>query len=172
MASLIAGNEVKCLTLVGRRIWPLDDLKKQILKDNSDVVINVTTDTKAVEKADFIIAATMSGEILIRSEHIKKNAFLLDITQPGNVSKDIKSRRDIHYIKGGFVKIPGIKFNINTGMPGEVIFACLAETILISMTKRYSNYFLGKIREEQVREISNMVGKTDFVPYMMEINDF
>lgn len=168
VASLLARNGVKCLTLIGRRISPLDDLKKQILKDNPDVVINVSADTRAVEKADFIIVATMSSEVVIRSEHIRKNTLILDITQPENVSKDIKGRWDIHYIKGGLVKIPGIKFDCDFSLPGEVVFACLAETILLSMKQRYDNYFLGKIKQEQVREINKLVGETDFIPYTIE----
>jgi predicted amino acid dehydrogenase len=65
----------------------------------------------------------------LTSGDLRKNALIIDVSQPPNLSSDVcQERPDLHRIDGGFVDFPAT-IQI-PGMPPGKIFACIAEVMM------------------------------------------
>jgi len=119
--------------LIGPRKEKLLELEKKI-----QGVFEITTELKTKE-ADIIITATSHPAALLQSSHLRKNAIIVDVSQPPNLTQDVcKKRPDIHRIDGGYVDFPK-DFHI-PGFPTGKIFACIAEAIMQGRENEYCNH--------------------------------
>ena len=61
-------------------------------------------------------------------------------------------------------KVPGnVDFHFDFGFPPQTSFACMAETMILALEKRYENFTLGrKLTIEQIDTISQLARKHDF----------
>lgn len=85
--------------------------------------------------ADLVLVATNSTERFIQPALLKTGAIVCDISRPANVSLDIaNSRPDVLVIDGGIVEAPG-RPNLGSrfGIPQDLAYACMAETMLLSL---------------------------------------
>ena len=121
--------------LIGRKQRKLEELGNQ-LSDNITLSTELKTNT-----ADVVITATNHPSALLNSEDLKKNAFVIDIAQPSNVSFDLcQKRTDIVRIDGGYVSLPK-KFKVNIpGYPQGRIFSCISEVIMQALENDRSNH--------------------------------
>jgi fatty aldehyde-generating acyl-ACP reductase len=73
-------------------------------------------------------------------------------------------RKDVLVIEGGVVEVPGdVNFNFNFGFPPGTAYACMAETMILALEKRYVSYTLGRdLTIEQVEEIDRLAKKHGF----------
>jgi hypothetical protein len=62
------------------------------------------------------------------------------------------------------VEVPGpVEFNFNFGLPRKTALACMAETMILALEKRYESYTLGKsITVEMLKEMSALAQKHGF----------
>ena len=68
-------------------------------------------------------------------------------------------------IDGGLVQAPGtgVQFNFDFGFPPGLVYACMAETMVLAMEGRYESFTLGReITAKQVQEIEAMADKHGF----------
>jgi len=67
-------------------------------------------------------------------------------------------------IDGGMVDVPGsVDFHFNFGFPPGKSYACMAETIALTLEGRFGDYTLGKhITREHVDEITAIAEKHGF----------
>jgi hypothetical protein len=67
-------------------------------------------------------------------------------------------------IDGGMVDVPGpVDFHFNFGFPQGKVYACMAETIALTLEGRFEDYTLGKhISRERVEEIGLIAKKHGF----------
>lgn len=119
--------------LIGRREEKLKELQNR-LSGNIEISTNIQT-----EKSDVIVTATSHPSSLLKSNHLKKNAIIVDISQPPNISKNVcLIRKDIHRIDGGLVN-----WNLNIEMPilakGKIL-SCIAEVIMQALEDDRNNY--------------------------------
>ena len=87
------------------------------------------------------------------------------MARPRNVSREVASKRkDVLVIEGGVIKVPGnVDFHFDFGFPPQTSFACMAETMILALEKRYENFTLGrKLTIEQIDTISQLARKHDF----------
>jgi len=101
----------------------------------------------------------------VQPEHLKPGAVVCDIARPRDVSKRVAEERDdVLVIEGGAVAVPGepnIEFNF--GFPPGMVYACMAETMLLALEGRTGDYSLGAdLRQEQVEEMSALGRKHGF----------
>ncbi|MBB4000679.1 semialdehyde dehydrogenase [Aureimonas pseudogalii] len=128
--------------LVARNQTRLERLAKEICCDHLDV--STSTDMTSVRDADLIVLLTSSTEALLRSEHLKKGAVVLDDTVPRNTSLDIvKLRPDVTIVDGGLVEIPGARLTGPIGLPSGLAYACLAETMLLALDGHDGHFSIG-----------------------------
>jgi predicted amino acid dehydrogenase len=154
--SKILVPQFKHSILVGRKIEKFENLEK-ILEGNFET----TTDLKTKD-SDIIITATSHPSALLKSNHIKKNTIVIDVSQPPNLSyKVCELRKDIHRIDGGYVSLPkNINFQI-PGNPKRKIFSCIAEVIMQARENDRKNY-IGTIDIKHLRKTENWGEKYGF----------
>jgi predicted amino acid dehydrogenase len=144
------------LILVARRRERLDTLADRLRAAGSPPV-TVTSDVRsAVGKADVVITVSSATDVLIQPEDIRAGAVVCDVARPRNVSRMVYERRnDVLVIDGGVIEVPGpVDFGLDFGFPPATCEACMAETILLALERRYDDYTLGpEIDLAKVEEI-------------------
>ncbi len=152
----ILAKEVRFLTLAARNGTKLEWLAGQIMR-HTGLAVRVTSNTKAALKtADIIIAVTSAVDSIIEAEDLKPGAIVCDVARPRNVSRTVAELRDdILVIEGGIVEVPGqVDFGMHFGFPAGTAYACMAETMILALEKRYENFTLG--RELTVRQVETI----------------
>lgn len=91
-------------------------------------------DNSRIINADAIILTTTSPGSIISSEMLKRNAIVIDVAQPPNMSQEVCDQRsDILRVSGGIMSIPGINLGFDMRLSRGTAFACLTETILTAL---------------------------------------
>lgn len=156
VANLVAGSNCPNLILVGRTPEHLEKLKSSLLKLDCSDKITVTNDISKIRNSLIVIVATSAPGALIHSEHLRRNAIVYDITQPQNVSYNVvKERTDVTLIDGGLIKVPNVNLNFKIGLPHGVVFACLAETMILAGANRFDNFSLGEVNTNNFEFMKN-----------------
>ena len=152
----ILAKKVRYLSLAARNEAKLEKLSGQILR-STGLAVKVTANTKAALKAaDIVIAVTSAVDSIIEPEDLKPGAIVCDVARPRNVSRRVAEiRNDVLVIEGGVVEVPGkVDFGLNFGFPAGTAYACMAETMILALEKRYENYTLG--RDLTVRQVETI----------------
>jgi len=143
--------------LIGRRKPKLQELREKIKED-----VKTTTELKT-QDADVIVTATNHSTALLSSHHLKKNAIVVDVSQPPNLSYDVcQQRPDIIRVDGGFVDLPDeYDFQI-PGIPKRKIFSCVAEIFMQAMENEKKNH-VGAIDLTHLHRTEKWAKKYGFV---------
>ena len=161
----ILARDVRYLTLLARNRQRLDNLAKRILRE-SGLAVKISQDVKeAVKQADVIITVTGSAEAVIDVLDLKPGAVVCDVARPRDVSKRAAAlRKDVLVIEGGVVDVPGdVEFGFNFGFPPRTSYACMAETMLLALEKRFEPFTLSRdLSVAQVDEITRLADKHGF----------
>lgn len=161
----ILAKEVRYMTLVARNESRLEKLSAQIMRATG-LAVRVTANTKvALKSADIIIAVTSAVDSLIEPNDLKAGAVVCDVARPRNVARSVAAERnDVLVIEGGIVEIPGtVDFGLNFGFPPGTAYACMAETMLLSLDKCYQNFTIGRdITVKQIEKIMQLAQKHNF----------
>lgn len=121
--------------LIGRRENKLKELENKI-KGRFETATNLQT-----EKADVIVTATSHPTALLKSEHLKDNVIVVDVSQPPNLSLEVcQKRTDICRIDGGFVDVPSDFSILIPALPKGKIFSCVAEVIMQAMENEHKHH--------------------------------
>ncbi len=141
--------------LIGRRKEKFKALEKNIKGDFE------TTDELKTKEANVIVTATSHPDALLQSGHLMKDAIVVDVSQPPNLSYDVcRQRPDIHRIDGGLVEFP-VPIVI-PGMPPQKNFACIAEVIMQAMENERKNH-VGSIDLHHLRRTEQWAEKYGFL---------
>lgn len=108
------------------------------------LVITTEIDTY-LPQADLVVTATSSTEDLVTPQNLKIGAAVCDLSRPPNVSRAVKEARpDVLVIDGGVVAVPGRPdLGWNFGFEQGLAYACMAETMLLGLSKRYEDTSIG-----------------------------
>jgi fatty aldehyde-generating acyl-ACP reductase len=161
-AQLLA-RYVPQLVLIGRQKARLQEVQRRV--EARGVVANVSTDLAAVRQADIVLTVTSATEPIIEPGHLKTGAIVCDVARPRNVSRCVAEQRDdVLVIEGGVVDVPGEPdLGFNFGFPPGKAYACMAETMILTMEGRYECYTIGKeISLERVDEIAQLAARHGF----------
>lgn len=163
--SKILARDNKYLMLIARREEKLKELAGE-LRNTYNVQVEIDTElNKLLPQADIVVTVSSSVDSLIDVNLLKSGAIVCDIARPRDVAEEIAVKRDdILVIDGGIVEVPGdVQFNLNFGFPKGTSYACMAETMILSLEGKYENYSLGaELDLEKVIEISNLADKHGF----------
>lgn len=158
-------REAKYLTLVSRNKEKLKILSQKILEETGTAVHITDNVESALNKGDIIITVTSSVDTVIDPKHIKKGAIICDVARPRDVSMEVaRKRRDVLVIDGGIVKLPGkVDFGFNFGFPENTCYACMAETMLLTLENKMECFSLGREMElEKIDRINKMAEENHF----------
>jgi predicted amino acid dehydrogenase len=152
-----AADEV---TLVSPETAKLLALKESILHETPDakVVLSSTADTY-IAAMDMIVTATSgAGKKVLDIMKVKPGCVITDVARPLDLpASEVAKRPDVLVIESGEILLPGDVKMKNIGLPKNVAYACLAETIVLALEGRFENFTVGRAIEwEKVREIYQM----------------
>ncbi len=156
--------DVKRMLLVARQQEGLEQVKGKLLRAGCND-ISVSTKVSDIREAEVVVTVTSSGGNLVRPEHLRQGAVVCDVSRPRDVSfKVTQARDDVLVIDGGLVKVPGaVDFAFDYGLPADMTFGCIAETMTLAFEGRFEDYSVGKdLPLKQVQEIGNLAAKHGF----------
>lgn len=161
--SQLLSLDVGKMIVVGRRKDATEAVREVCEVNHAEVV--ASTQMKDIYEADLVLTVTSAIDAVIEPEHLKPGAVVLDVARPRDVSGRVaKERNDVLVIEGGMVEVPGdqINFNFDFGFPERKVFACMAETIALSLEGRYEDYTIGHDLElsriQDIKEIASRHG--------------
>ena len=141
----------------GRNTAKLLALKESILKETPDVTVHISTRAdKDIEKMDVIVTATSgAGKKVLDITRVKPGCVITDVARPLDLSpEDVAKRPDVLVIESGEILLPGNPEMKDIGLPHQVAYACLAETIVLALEGRFESFTVGReIEWKKVREI-------------------
>jgi len=112
-----------------------------------------------------ILTVTSAIHDVIRPEFLQPGSVVCDVARPRDVSAMVaRARDDILVIDGGMVDVPGsVDFHFNFGFPPGKAYACMAETMALTLEGRFEDYTLGRhLTRERVDEIDGIAAKHGF----------
>jgi predicted amino acid dehydrogenase len=135
-------------------------LKGSILKETPDAKLFLSASTdRDIAAMDMIVTATSgAGKKILDIMKVKPGCVITDVARPLDLPPDeVAKRPDVLVIESGEIQLPGDVSMKNIGLPKNVAYACLAETIVLALEGRFENFTVGRsIEWEKVREIYRM----------------
>jgi predicted amino acid dehydrogenase len=145
------------LWLVSPETAKLLALKHDIERQHPRAKIYVAaTPNHALRDMDLIVTATSgAGKRVLDIMEVKPGCVITDVARPLDLSaEDVARRPDVLVVESGEVRLPGEVQMRGIGLPPGVVYACLAETIVLALEGRYETFTVGReIEWEKVKEI-------------------
>jgi predicted amino acid dehydrogenase len=145
------------LYLVSPETAKLLSLKDSILKETPDARLFLSARAdKDIAGMDMIVTATSgAGKKVLDIMKVKPGCVITDVARPLDLPpEEVVKRPDVLVIESGEIELPGDVKMKNIGLPKNLAYACLAETIVLALEGRFENYTVGRAIEwEKVREI-------------------
>jgi len=163
VAQLLASHMGRTL-LVGRNQERLDLMAGRVAVTASSEAAS-TTDIDEIRRADTVVAVTSSGGAMLQPDMLKTGAVVCDVSRPRDVSwQTSQSRDDVLVFDGGLVTVPGaVDFGFDYGLPPQMTFGCMAETMVLTFEGVFEDYSLGKdLTLGQIQQIDGMADKHGF----------
>jgi hypothetical protein len=144
--------------LAGRTLSKLDELKASILKETPDAKVFTTIDyNDLLSDMDMIVTSTSgAGKEILDIMKVKPGCVITDVARPLDLpAEDVAKRPDVLVIESGEIDLPTkVKGLKSIGLPPNVVYACLAETIVLALEGRFEVFTVGRDTEwEKVKEI-------------------
>jgi predicted amino acid dehydrogenase len=143
--------------LVSPETAKLLSVKESILKETPDAKLFLSSRAdKDIAEMDMIVTATSgAGKKILDIMKVKPGCVITDVARPLDLPpSEVAKRPDVLVIESGEILMPGEVKMKNIGLPKNVAYACLAETIVLALEGRFENFTVGRnIEWEKVREI-------------------
>lgn len=146
------------VVIAARDLKKLEELKKSILKDTPDAKITCSNDyDDLLADMDMIVTSTSgAGKKILDITKVKPGCVITDVARPLDLPpEEVAKRPDVLVIESGEIELPTkVKGMKSIGLPPNVIYACLAETIVLALEGRFEVFTIGRDTEwEKVKEI-------------------
>ncbi len=152
------------MLLIGRRRGPLEIMAEKVLVAGCDEA-KISTNVNDIREAEVVVTVTSAGGNLVKPEMLRRGAIVCDVSRPRDVSWQVAhARRDVLVLDGGLVRVPGqVNFGFDYGLPPELTYGCLAETIALTLEGKFEDYSVGKdLSLAQVQHIDALATKHGF----------
>jgi predicted amino acid dehydrogenase len=155
-ARLLAVAEAR-LWLVSPESAKLLALKSTIEREHPGTEVHIAaTPDEALPEMDLIVTATSgAGKRVLDIMSVKPGCVITDVARPLDLSaEDVARRPDVLVIESGEIELPGDVEMRDIGLPKNVVYACLAETVVLALEGRFESFTVGRnIEWEKVKEI-------------------
>ena len=136
-------------------------LKADIERENPRAKVFVAASPdENIGDMDVIVTATSgAGKKILDIMRVKPGAVITDVARPLDLSaEDVGKRPDVLVIESGEIELPGENIKMgDIGLPDGIVYACLAETVVLALEGRYETFTIGRnIEWEKVKEIYKM----------------
>lgn len=154
----------RLLAVAGARLWLVSPesakllaLKAVIEKEHPGVEVHIAaTPDESLPEMDLIVTATSgAGKRVLDIMAVKPGCVITDVARPLDLSaEDVAKRPDVLVIESGEIELPGDVQMRDIGLPKNVAYACLAETVVLALEGRFESFTVGRnIEWEKVKEI-------------------
>ena len=91
-------------------------------------------------------------------------AVVCDLSRPRNISREtVKDRPDVLVIDGGLISLPGRPYIGPYGIGPGLAYACMAETMLLALERRFEHTGLGvELSIDEIQRMSQLAHKHGF----------
>jgi predicted amino acid dehydrogenase len=145
------------LWLVSPETAKLLALKHEIERDNPRAAVHAAaTPDGHLPAMDLVVTATSgAGKRVLDIMAVKPGCVITDVARPLDLSpEDVARRPDVLVIESGEIQLPGDVEMKDVGLPPGVVYACMAETVVLALEGRYETFTVGRdIEWEKVKEI-------------------
>lgn len=146
------------VVIAGRDIKKLNELRDSILQDTPDAKVTASTDYDSLlGDMDMIVTSTSgAGKKILDITKVKPGCVITDVARPLDLPPaEVAKRPDVLVIESGEIELPTpVKGLKSIGLPKNIIYACLAETIVLALEGRFEVFTIGRDTEwEKVKEI-------------------
>lgn len=161
IAQLLA-DRAGALTLVGRdtpeSMRRLEQAATQIAACSAlpREQIKITGNLSALAGCDGVLVGTNSTRQIVRSEHLKEGAVVIDLSVPSNLDPRLLAERaDVNAFHGGLAELwdGQIVDSGWLGLPRGQLYACLAETIALGLHGHRGHGSFGPLTREGVTKV-------------------
>jgi predicted amino acid dehydrogenase len=162
-ARLLA-DKVAGLYLIARNQEKLERLQASLQK-GAKARMMVSTDLNTLREAQLVLTVSSSIHAIVQPEHLRPGSVICDVARPRDVSERVAAARDdVLVLDGGMVDVPGlVNFDFDFGFPPGKAYACMAETMALTLEGRFEPFSLGKtITKERVEMITAIAEKHGF----------
>jgi predicted amino acid dehydrogenase len=154
----------RLLALASDEVWLVSPESAKLLALRHDIerahpraVIHVAaTPGEHLPDMDLVVTATSgAGTRVLDIMAVKPGCGITDVARPLDLSaEDVAKRPDVLVIESGEIELPGDVHMRNIGLPPGVVYACMAETVVLALEGRYETFTVGRdIEWEKVKEI-------------------
>jgi predicted amino acid dehydrogenase len=157
----VLATKVGSLTINARNRTRMDELLGKLKEKAPSLNVTQTTELDwLVANSDIIITATSTPSALIDARSLWPGTIVCDVSRPRNASPEsVEEVRDaVLVFDGGVVKPPGeVDFDFYFGLPAGLAYACIAETMILALARRFEGYSIGgNVTTEKVEEITRL----------------
>jgi len=148
---ILTGHNHNKLAAVGRE-----------LSDCFQGEIVCSSDNSVIKEADIVVLSVTSDGYIVGPQDLKKNAVVVDMAQPHNMSHEVCTQRpDVLRVDGGYMSIADINLRFKMGPPRGTSFACLAETVVSTLSDDHDHH-VGPVDMEFARGIMPLANSLGF----------
>jgi fatty aldehyde-generating acyl-ACP reductase len=127
--------------------------------------LETSTDVGDIRQAEVVVTVTSSGGDLVSPEMLRPGSIVCDVSRPRDVSLEVgRAREDVLVIDGGLVRVPGeVDFGFDYGLPPDLTYGCLAETMTLAFEHVSEDFSIGKqVSLDQVQWIDERATEHGF----------
>jgi hypothetical protein len=146
------------VVIAGRDMKKLEQLRASILQDtpDADVVCSIDYDPLLADMDMVVTSTSGAGKKVLDITKVKPGCVITDVARPLDLPpEEVAKRPDVLVIESGEIELPSpVRGMKSIGLPPNVIYACLAETIVLALEGRFEVFTIGRDTEwEKVKEI-------------------
>ncbi|WP_353110536.1 saccharopine dehydrogenase NADP-binding domain-containing protein [Salinisphaera dokdonensis] len=144
--------------LAGRDQKKLEALKASILKETPDAKVVAAADYEDhLAEMDMIVTSTSgAGKKVLDITKVKPGCVITDVARPLDLPpEECAKRPDVLVIESGEIDLPSkVQGLRDITLPENIVYACLAETIVLALEGRFEVFTVGRDTEwRKVKEI-------------------
>jgi fatty aldehyde-generating acyl-ACP reductase len=160
-ALLLAELNPRTMILTGHNHNKLAAVSRELSNCFQGEII-CSSDNSAIRKSQIVILSITSDGYIVGPKDLKKDAIVVDMAQPHNMSQEVCNRRpDVLRVDGGYMSIADINLRFKMGPPRGTTFACLTETIASTLSGDCDHH-VGPVDMEFARGIMPLANSLGF----------
>ncbi|WP_040783351.1 aminotransferase class III-fold pyridoxal phosphate-dependent enzyme [Nocardia pneumoniae] len=131
----------------------------------------VSEDLTALRDCRVVVTATNSAAPLVTTRHLATDhpVLICDLAVPGDVDPAVAEQPHITLVDGGRMALPLGQTPPfpETGLPAGIVYACMAETLLLGFEPRTASPSYGALTAAGVRQARELAARHDVRPVLL-----
>ena len=132
--------------------------------EHSGALRFTTSLEEALPQAHIVVTATSATHTVVDPRVLRPGALVCDLSKPANLAPEVAiARPDVLVIDGGIIEVPGRPNLGRHGLGQGMAYACMAETMLLTLAGHFQNTSLGTdLAPETLRLLQSLAARHGF----------